>query len=1236
MQKVEENCTGLYMMEIVKNLLIMINSLVAQGGGLTTDTNSPSRTFQCKADLNQRLVSIVLPGIVHGKFALKSNLFKSRSLYIGSHDVMTSTPSLLVIEWLLSPGLLLSAGNSSKFLGLILKMISLQREDISSFMDFVHSVLKKLLVMNDNVSLSKQPQLLKSATDVWCTLVEEIVKFVQSEGSINQGNAAVHDFSALYAVLLFPSQNFFVDLQLIYRCSEPWSSLFYEACQQAALIPTTTEQYLCEQVCSRLVSLTKRSGGSKQLASVYYFLTLIVKVAKGKFNSVKRLRLIQSHVSVTVKELYSSAFDQEVVFNQVVSCVEQCLHPNTVSVEVIGNVSPTICALLQSRVTTYDPVDKLCNLLNAVKQASMYLNHHASSNAAVTSLVQGIIQAGKSHPCQKVRSTIRELCDAFEEKRTSDKETKTVIGTVLSPTNRSPKTLISVSPKSASKKIAAIQMSPSNLSPSNTKRKLQTTVCGADGKFVRIETPPKKIILTEHQKEVRRERRQDIPALYQDLSQDTQSLSQDSSQDCVALPVTPSKKTKSSMPVDEDAVMDVVDAEASVQVVCSTFQSPQRTESPRSSSKFTQSLEPKSDARSFTPPAGFVLPSVNDCTPRSENVDVTLKEPPGPKLDSGKTKGPVDGPSSVKSDSANSTSRRGALTRSSSNTDLRTRSGKVLKRNSVAPELDKVKRKPLPSRKSLPNNSSDDLKKNMVETVVIESDNTDTESISSTASDVNSSNARRSGTASRRRRSQKSLFQDSELDGASIVEIKDPITQDDCAKVPCCESSKLLKSVEPKTLIAEQQINNDKQNQPPRKKVGGKILTRSRSNSSLDEAIGLVKKQTESSTGDTSSKSGSPVESSSKMKDFNKVNSNTSPRKKSSSFEVTSGMSGANIDSLEISSGKKMNGENLTINTSSSNGTLVEKSSDFDQLDQRKGQQGSSVKSNDSSKKEGQVKSVSPNTEKLRGKAQSMSSSGADESGADPEHGTEESQEIIASSQEPLANLLKPCLVSLQQFDCSNVQQITQFDDVIVEKGPDDKSPYKVRSKDMQVSPTTSSSTRRALDLDTEKTSSCGGKMGTVALTHISSPVKSYKGAAPTVPDEVQPLSADILGETANDEGSGNDAFKIIPSNMQKETETAPTNNQESKNDSKPDWMHTKKNSSPSKVLPKMGSTSARRHAFMKSVRDGETSSSPPKGVDNSPMSSPLQSKRISKSVESGNTTPIINRSSRAAQILGT
>lgn len=56
----------------------------------------------------------------------------------------------------------------------------------------------------------------------------------------------------------------------------------------------------------------------------------------------------------------------------------------------------------------------------------------------------------------------------------------------------------------------------------------------------------------------------------------------------------------------------------------------------------------------------------------------------------------------------------------------------------------------------------------------------------------------------------------------------------------------------------------------------------------------------------------------------------------------------------------------------------------------------------------------------------------------------------------------------------------------------------------------------------------------------------------------------------------------------------------------------------------------------MKHVSDVDFSSSPPKSNDVSPLSSPVQSKRTSKSVESNlNTTPIIKRSSRAAQLLG-
>lgn len=72
-----------------------------------------------------------------------------------------------------------------------------------------------------------------------------------------------------------------------------------------------------------------------------------------------------------------------------------------------------------------------------------------------------------------------------------------------------------------------VQKKPANVVPSLFKSPTTKTAKDDDSKFVIIDTEYKfdRSKLSEHQKEVLKKRRDDIPSLYQDLSQDTQSQS---------------------------------------------------------------------------------------------------------------------------------------------------------------------------------------------------------------------------------------------------------------------------------------------------------------------------------------------------------------------------------------------------------------------------------------------------------------------------------------------------------------------------------------------------------------------------------------------------------------------------------------------------------------------------------------------------------------------------------------
>lgn len=1134
--------------DAVKMLFMMQNKLVSTAKETsnvsTVSPSPPDGSELLNGTLEKRLVSIAISRMIMGKYALQSSIFKSRSLYVGSCDLLNGTPALLVIEWLLTPSLMLSADDPDECLRMIAQMISICREEHTDFMGFSSLVLKKLLLSDESLCLSKKTLLYKQASSVWCTLAKEIVKYLTNQGSINQGNAAGHDFGALYSVLMFPVQNLFVNLDLVEECSKEWNNLFYEACQQAELIPTASFQHLCEQVCLRLVASPGRNP--KQLASIFTFLRCILQVASERLQSVKRLKWLRQHVSGILSNLDILAVDQDFVFIRAASCIHHCLNSSTTSLEVLSNVSATVCSLLRAKLDSSSGlVETLCSLLSAVKEASVALHQRGSSKDAINTSLQGVIQTGKNHVSPKVREIVKELCDTPAQKVTPEKGKPFILisSAALSPSNKSPRSLLKISPQSTSKKFLTVQMSPSNLSPSNAKRKLQAASHASEGKFVHIETPPRKIFLTEHQKEVRRERRQDIPALYQDLSQDTQSMSQDVSQDVVQLPLT--AKAEPRTPVDnEDAVMDAADIDSSVQPLSMNLGSP------RSNTKERSQVESKRGigTGSFTPPAGFVLSKVAESKPVHTEEAVELCDDARPGKEN------KDAPSPSSADLSTKLLRRGAITRSSSSTNLKTRSGKVLKRVSLSEEPHLVQKRKS-ARKSLPVNSLDDSsKKTVMEPIVIDSDTTDTESVSSVASDISAVHCFPLPPNPQRWKSFKTK------DGGPA-------------------SSESLAEKDPKSPAKDLTVHL---NVPLNNELSEK------------EAISISNELTP--TKRTQSLSSGCVQS-----------SNVSPTQNTG---IKMSCSGGVRKSLP----KLVHQETLSPKCQDSSSQSDPKISKMDQF---------GVSPPNSSQK--------PNSLDLKSSELSPNSKVVDV------RGTEESQEIIESSQECLINLVKPCLVSLEQFRCSDSNLKTVIEDVIVERGPDATSPFKVHSNATHLSLTAPSVVRRSLKLESEKemdsvtnTLALDSTLGQATSTNkISPPSKKNKGLLKC--GDVS--KKHVVSSESNDR-------EILRSDQnamtEKEQNSTASIEHKARIDAQPDWMHEKKGSPAAKAVRTIRGASARSQAFMKSLADVEfSSSSPPKGSDDLSITSPVPTKKTPKAADAGNSTPTITRSSRAAQLLG-
>ncbi|NXY37595.1 RIF1 protein, partial [Pomatorhinus ruficollis] len=539
---------------------------------------------------------------------LPPKVLGSPAYQVADMDLLNGTPALFLIQLPFHNNLLECCVTDERFFGILEALVGFALSGPTSALAFSESVLS--VISQSAGQVGNKEHLWR----MWSIVVHPLTEWINQNNEVNQGDALEHNFSAVYSALLLPVSHIFPtqgfpqpSLKSLLRS---WSDLYRAFARCAALVATAEENLCCEELCAKIISglegetpvvfpmlegLThlvsvmvdcinfapygikfqpknrspqtptdwakKKKEPLGKLASLFKLLLVLLN-SFHEFSSqeihaeslismgpslLAALHTILSHVSLPslIGATFAIFSKPLALFYEKTKLPEVPKVYNTLNNKVnLLQKSLRLCvaSCCTSPAPFPSPINLKCFLLLFLLSRSVL----SQAKKKIPLLLPGFESIEMSEECSGPFSDMME--NSQLDAKISGMEVK--VGqkrdSILAQTNE---------PKNDGKdKASNLQATPAKLklefSSPKTSEKLLEEEKSVDFVFIPPETKPR--ILTEHQKEVLRSKRADIPAMYNNLdaSQDTTSFSQytQSQEDSLEVP-----------PLVEDAKEDTAD-----------------------------------------------------------------------------------------------------------------------------------------------------------------------------------------------------------------------------------------------------------------------------------------------------------------------------------------------------------------------------------------------------------------------------------------------------------------------------------------------------------------------------------------------------------------------------------------------------------------------------------------------------------------------------------------------------
>ncbi|NXC99028.1 RIF1 protein, partial [Certhia familiaris] len=517
---------------------------------------------------------------------LPPKVLGSPAYQVADMDLLNGTPALFLIQLPFHKNFLECCVTDERFFGILENLVGFALSGPTSALAFSESVL--CVIDQSAEQVSNKEHLCR----MWSIVINPLTEWINQNNEVNQGDALEHNFSAVYTALLlpvahiFPTQGF--PQPTLKSLLRSWSDLYRAFARCAALVATAEENLCCEELCAKIIaglegetpvvsikhhnsaeslfnSIFKKKNSGGFLMPIFQLFNANISAFQCKYCgfSVQVFQPFSSHISafyatvIPINPLFSALPELEKLLAELLQCL-QCHCPGSCDSELLQQLSPVLCVAFQhSSKQIRQQSAQLWNCTFAKASSLTYPEELKSvlsqAKKKIPLLLPGFESIEISEECSGPFSDMME--NSQLDAKISGMEVK--VGqkrdSMLAQTNE---------PRNDGKdKPSNGQATPAKLklefpSPKTTSETLLDEEKSVDFVFIPPETKPR--ILTEHQKEVLRSKRVDIPAMYNNLdaSQDTSSFSQytQSQEDSLEVPpsVENAKEDTADQPQEEN------------------------------------------------------------------------------------------------------------------------------------------------------------------------------------------------------------------------------------------------------------------------------------------------------------------------------------------------------------------------------------------------------------------------------------------------------------------------------------------------------------------------------------------------------------------------------------------------------------------------------------------------------------------------------------------------------------
>eukprot|EP00064_Thunnus_orientalis_P014116 superscaffoldBa00002411_g14157 len=428
----------------------------------------------------------------------------SASYQVGKMDVLNGTPALFLILLLYKSSMLSAYIEDERFFQCLQTLVGCGLSGPTSPLAFGEAVLGA--ISHSAASLQNKEQLWR----MWSVMVSPLTDTITQSNEVNQGDALEHNFSAMHSALLFPVTHLLrgTPLQQASQKSmlSTWSKLYKVFARCSALVVTAEENICCEEFCAKMAAAMDKDAlmVPSTLNAVASILQVMVEcVDFSPYTPLFQQKLKSPHTPVIWTRKRNKALGNLSTFQSLlVQCLDVYLKDPEASSEGTGVALVSILSALFTNLVLANAVQEV--LTSLIQPLTVFYEQAASESPKFTSQILAKNESsqletklsGMSVPSVGKRDSL--LGKAAELKD-----------------RRSTKTLKPVS-----------QTKLDFGSPKPPRREVLEEEASIDFVFIPPET--KERVLTEHQKEMKRTKRVDIPVMYNNLdaSLDTTVFSQ--------------------------------------------------------------------------------------------------------------------------------------------------------------------------------------------------------------------------------------------------------------------------------------------------------------------------------------------------------------------------------------------------------------------------------------------------------------------------------------------------------------------------------------------------------------------------------------------------------------------------------------------------------------------------------------------------------------------------------------